>query len=85
MEGVIKGKFRFKAITENGPEIIDDYILEILVPAQFPHDIPVVKEISSKIRRHKSFHINSDGILCLGSPLRLLEIIKYNPNPKKNR
>lgn len=75
----IKGKFNFVAFIQGYKEIEDTYNLKITVPAQFPRDIPTVKEIDKKIPHRKEFHINGDGSLCLGSPLRLLKKISDTP------
>jgi hypothetical protein len=68
----LSGVFDFSAKPDNGKEIIDSYSLRILVPAAFPRDIPEVTETRHKIPRNSDYHVNSDGTLCLGSPLRLL-------------
>jgi hypothetical protein len=46
--------------------------LEIEVPPGFPKALPRVTETGGRIPRHGDYHVNSDGTLCLGSPLRLL-------------
>ena len=71
---LLRGKFRFKAKIPEGLEIKDDYRLEILVPRSFPQALPVIKEIDGKIPRDGKYHVNRDGSLCTGSPLRLLMI-----------
>ena len=74
------GKFRFKAKVPGGDEIDDYYKLEIFIPDKFPQILPKVKEIGGKIPREGNFHINQDGTLCLGSPLRLLRKVHGDPN-----
>jgi hypothetical protein len=69
----LRGKFRFKANVSGKDEIDDSYMLEIVVPDKFPKALPKVKETGGKIPRDGNFHVNSDGTLCLGSPLRLLK------------
>lgn len=63
-----------------GGEIVDSYKLEIFVPSNFPQAIPVVTETGGKIRRDGNFHVNPDGSLCLGSPLRLLRKVHSSPS-----
>lgn len=76
----LRGKFRFKADVSGGDEIDDSYKLEIVVPDKFPQALPKVKETGGKIPRDGNFHVNPDGTLCLGSPLRLLRKVHSTPN-----
>lgn len=76
----LRGKFRFKASVSGGDEIDDSYKLEIVVSDKFPQALPKVKETGGKIPRDGNFHVNSDGTLCLGSPLRLLRKVHSAPN-----
>tara|TARA_R110000851_G_scaffold243845_2_gene396645 strand:- start:7375 stop:8034 length:660 start_codon:yes stop_codon:yes gene_type:complete len=76
----LRGKFRFKASVSGGDEIDDSYKLEIVVPEKFPQALPKVKETGGKIPRDGNFHVNPDGTLCLGSPLRLLRKVHSAPN-----
>ena len=71
----LRGKFRFKANVSGSDEIeaSDSYKLEIVVPDKFPQALPKVKETGGKIPYDGNFHVNQDGTLCLGSPLRLLK------------
>lgn len=76
----LRGNFSFKAAIYCGAEIEDRYKLEIIVPEKFLQALPVVKEIGGKIPRNGDFHVNKDGSLCLGSPLRLLGKIYISPS-----
>lgn len=76
---VVRGTFSFIGKTEQGPELADSFELEIIIPDRFPFFLPKVKEIAKKIPRAEGFHINPDDSLCLGSPLRLLSLIKNEP------
>lgn len=76
----LRGKFRFKASVSDSDEIEDTYKLEIFVPDKFPKALPKVKETGEKIPRDGNFHVNSDGSLCLGSPLRLLKKVHSAPS-----
>jgi len=76
----LRGKFRFKANVSGNDEIDDAYKLEIVVPDKFPQALPDVKETGGKVPRDGNFHVNQDGTLCLGSPLRLLRKIHSAPN-----
>jgi hypothetical protein len=72
---LLRGKFRFIATVADGPTIHDCYTLEIFVPSQFPCALPKVRETGGRIRRDGNFHVNIDGTLGLGTPLRLLKKI----------
>jgi len=76
----LRGKFRFKANVPGSDEIEDSYKLEIAVPDKFPRTLPKVKETGGKIPRDGNFHVNPDGTLCLGSPLRLLKKVHGVPS-----
>ncbi len=76
----LRGKFRFKANVSGGDELEDSYKLEIVVPDKFPQALPRVKETGGKIPRDGNFHVNPDGTLCLGSPLRLLRKVHSSPS-----
>lgn len=76
----LRGKFSFKAVVSGGEEIEDNFRLEIIVPDKFPQALPKIKEIGAKIPRNGDFHVNHDGTLCLGSPLRLMRKIYENPS-----
>lgn len=75
---IISGTFVFYATTSSGPEIRDKFDLKINVPEKFPEEIPTVEEIGGKIPRDGQHHVNPDGTLCLGSPLRLIEKISIH-------
>lgn len=76
----LRGKFRFNAEVSGGDEIDDSYKLEIVVSDKFPQALPRVKETGGKIPRDGNFHVNPDGTLCLGSPLRLLRKVHSVPS-----
>lgn len=78
----LKGRFAFVAHSANNGEIADCFGLLIEVPKAFPKDLPTVTETDGKIPRMRDFHVNSDGSLCLGSPLRLL--LKLSRAPTLN-
>ncbi len=76
---VLKGQFSFTAKYPKAGELSDSYSLIIEFPKNFPRDIPVVTEYLKKIPRNGEYHVNGDGTLCLGSPLRLLVRISKAP------
>lgn len=78
-EIVVKGIFKFFAAPLNGMEIEDSYYLRIVISKKFPKTIPKVFELEEKIKREPDNHINGDGSLCLGSPLRIMMHIAQQP------
>ena len=77
---VVEGRFQFVAKHYDHPKITDSYDLCICVPGAFPRDLPQVMELQKKIPRDDKFHVNHDGTLCLGSPLRLLWKLSQRPS-----
>lgn len=75
----LAGKFEFRAVFCDQPEITDEYELRLVVPAAFPRAVPVVYEPGGKIPPVIEHHVNHDGSLCVGSPLRLLRKIAAKP------
>ncbi len=76
----IRGKFLVSATTKKKPQIDDKYDLEIMIPYDFPQNLPLVKEIDNRVNDESSSgHMLKGGYLCLGSPPRLLKIVNHNP------
>jgi hypothetical protein len=61
----IRGIFPVRA---NGG-IVDHYLIEIFIPHNYPKNIPEVKELGGRIKRHPDWHVSADGTLCLFIPL----------------
>ncbi|WP_298813245.1 hypothetical protein [uncultured Roseibium sp.] len=72
---ILEGIYELFAIDENGKNTRDEYELRIEVPKRFPNELPTVFETGRKISRSPDNHVNHDGSLCLGSPLRLKALI----------
>ncbi len=67
----LKGTYELYAQFENG-QIIDQVIdLKIVIPSNYPNDVPTVYETSKKFPRTPGFHTYKDGSLCLTSEVRL--------------
>jgi hypothetical protein len=77
---VLKGVFTFKATLKGRMTITDSYQIQIAISDKFPRTIPTVTELSRKIPRDGKHHVNPDGSLCMGSPIRLLQKIYGKPN-----
>jgi len=76
----LKGRLAFNANHLNHEDITDSYNLTISVPLTFPQSLPTVIETGGRIPRCGEYHVNADGTLCLGSPIRLLWLISKKPS-----
>lgn len=75
----LKGVFTFSATPKGRRTINDSYHIQITIPDDFPRAIPTVTETVRKIPRDGKHHVNPDGSLCMGAPLRLLQKIYEKP------
>ena len=75
----LSGTFDFSAKPKNADEITDSYRLRISVPSAFPRSLPTVMETGNRIPCNGEYHVNYDGTLCLGAPLRLLCQLSQKP------
>ncbi|MEZ7172972.1 hypothetical protein [Sporosarcina sp. OR05] len=57
-----------------------DFELEIQIPVEYPNSLPKVFETSNKVERIPENHVNYDGSLCLGAPIRLKMTMRKNPS-----
>ncbi len=64
----LAGTLSFSAEAKGLERIDDEFEVDLLVPASFPLELPLVKESAGRIPN--DFHTNHDGSLCLGSPIR---------------
>ena len=83
-QAVLEGIYHLSAHHSIGGNVDYDYKLRIEIPAAFPKEIPIVREISNKIPRDDHHHVSRDIInytdnLCLGSRIRVLQKINENP------
>lgn len=77
----LEGDVHFEAVPPTGPVLEDTYQLRIDVPTSFPEDVPIVFEVGGRIPRNDpDAHVNPDGSLCLGAPIRLALIAKARPS-----
>lgn len=75
---ILQGKFDFTAKMVSNKNISDTYSLKIIIPNNYPVEIPKVYELDNKIPRDGNHHINPDDSLCLGSPFRIQIIMSQN-------
>lgn len=71
-ECIIRGRFPVRA----DRVVVDQYLVEILIPKNFPIESPLVKEIGGRIKQHADRHVYKGGYCCLFLPL---ERWKYLP------
>lgn len=76
---LLRGHFDFTADCSGLGVLSDSFELQIEVPREFPGAVPRVIETGGRIQRTPDNHVNADGSLCLGSPLRLLRELKRSP------
>jgi hypothetical protein len=77
---VIEGIYWFSAEPVGREMITDSYRLLLEIPETFPKALPRVTESAYRIPSTPNYHVNSDGTLCLGSPLRLLWKLAQKPS-----
>ncbi len=77
---VMTGLLSFEATALGKPTLQDSFELVITIPSRFPRALPLVTETGGKIPRDGHHHVNGDGTLCLGSPLRLLLTLSKQPD-----
>jgi hypothetical protein len=76
---VLSGQFSFRRTYQGTNEISEVYEIRVQVDVGFPKVPPIIEEIGRKIKRTAEYHVNPDGSLCLGSPIRLRAILANEP------
>lgn len=61
-----------------GEEIKEDYEINTIISPKYPRILPATYEVGEKL--DKSFHINPDDTLCLGTPLEMKINFAEQPN-----
>jgi len=79
-ELVLQGNFEFSTQFDQLERIVDSYKLKIIIPVNYPKELPIVRETGNKIPFKPDYHVNPDGSLCLGSEFRLLRILSKEPS-----
>ncbi|WP_341710498.1 hypothetical protein [Limnobacter sp.] len=73
---ILEGAFKFRINVQNQQTFSDEFELKIAIPNDFPDNLPMVFEIAGRIPIDGNFHVNpGDQSLCLGSPLRLMDLL----------
>ena len=74
--GLVSGQLHFSA-SYQGKSLEDKFAIELKIPANYPIQLPSVKETGGRIPQ--SFHHHDYGTLCLGAPLEIK--MKFQKNP----
>lgn len=79
---LLEGEYSFHAKPEGGELITDQFAVRILVPYEFPSQLPTVWEVGSRIPKKGSWHINikTGCSICLGGGLSLRLVAREYPN-----
>jgi len=77
---VLAGDFEIDAVVPGGARVQDSFRLKIHIPPRYPEEVPRVFETGGRIPRGGRDHVNDDGSLCLGSPLRLMMHLGEDPS-----
>ena len=75
---LIKGVYGFH-VQVGSLQIEDEFDVSISIPESFPKELPSVVETGRRIPRLPQFHVNADGTLCVGSPVRILTLQSKSP------
>lgn len=75
---LVKGVHGFHVRVGN-LDIEDEYEVSISIPESFPKELPRVVETGRRIPRLSQYHVNPDGTLCVGSPIRILTLQSKAP------
>lgn len=77
---ILEGVYEEILFKQQYGSVFIDYKLQINLNEDFSKSIPKVIELSNKIEKTPENHINSDGSICLGSPIRLSTVLKKQPS-----
>ena len=76
---VVAGIIRFEAMPAGKPAVTDEEKIRIESSLVASSSLPQAYEEGGRIERHIDNHVYSDGGMCLGSPLRLLQVLGASP------
>lgn len=79
-EFVIKGNLLLDITDGPFGSVQDEFLIKIVIPKNFPDDIPTVYELGDMFPKTMDYHtFPSDSSLCLGSPMSLMKRINEDP------
>ena len=73
------GTIGFRANYDDLEEIEDEFEVNIILPLNNAEILPSAKETGQRIPIKEENHINSDGSMCLGAPLQVLQKLRSEP------
>lgn len=79
MNAVVAGVIRFEVAPAGKPSIMDEYRIRLEFALAPTSDLPRAFEEDRRIARDADHHVNPDGDMCLGSPLRILQVLGPEP------
>lgn len=79
-EIILEGNYEDRLYHKEYGEVQVSYKLRIQIPEDYPGSLPEVFEVSNKIKKLPENHVNYNGSLCLGAPIRLKSVVKRNPS-----
>lgn len=78
-EHIVQGVLSLDIMDNQYGKIKDDFVIKIVIPGNFPEDIPTVYELEDRFPKTPDYHTYPDGSLCLGSKMSLKKRIKETP------
>lgn len=78
-ECIVQGVLSLDIMDDQYGVIKDDFLIKIVIPKNFPDDIPIVYELEDRFPKTPDYHTNQDESLCLGSKVSLKKRIKETP------
>ena len=60
------------------PRVRRTIAIKVTIPQDYPRNAPVFEEVGGILPKNGDYHVNPDGTLCLGSPLRILCCLREN-------
>jgi hypothetical protein len=76
---IVQGVLSLDIMDDQYGEIIDDFFIKIVIPKNFPEDIPTVYELEDRFPKTLDYHTYPDASLCLGSKMSLKKRINETP------
>lgn len=76
---VVEGDYLLNAQMDGYDSIQGVFRLRIIFPDRYPRELPIVSELDGRIPRHMDYHTYTDGSFCLGSVIKLKNILFDSP------
>ncbi|MCF5888255.1 ubiquitin-conjugating enzyme E2 variant [Aeromonas veronii] len=76
----LSGKVKLNHQFKHFPQVNRLIEIKVTIPDGYPFVPPVFEEVGGFVPRRDAFHVNPDGSLCLGTPLRIEAFIRKELN-----